>query len=65
MPSPPQSNPDASHEEIAPVSVAPDDLVTISRWELDALRAKISAAAAGPTDRRPNHSPSPCRRERE
>jgi hypothetical protein len=46
MPSPSPLNMDASHEDVAPVSVAPDDLVTISRWELDALRAKIVAPAS-------------------
>ena len=40
MPSPPDHDPSA-----APLETAEDELVTISRWELDALRAKVEGAA--------------------
>lgn len=48
MPSPPLPNPNESPEDATPEGVNPDDLVTVSRWELDALRAKIAVPAATP-----------------
>ena len=48
MSSPPLPNPNESPEDGASEGVNPDDLVTISRWELDALRAKTSAPVVAP-----------------
>ncbi len=48
MLSPPLPDPDGSSEDGAPEGVNPGDLVTISRWELDALRARTSAPAVAP-----------------
>ncbi len=48
MPSPPLPNPNGSPDDAVPEGVNPDDLVTISRWELDALRAKTSASVVPP-----------------
>lgn len=48
MSSPPLPNPNESPEDGASEGFNPDDLVTISRWELDALRAKTSAPVVAP-----------------
>ena len=50
MPSSSLPNLNGSLEDGAPEAVAPEDLVTISRWELDALRAKSVVPLIAPPD---------------
>src|SRR4051812_2133076 len=55
-PPPIPSEPDDAHEG---GSAAPDELVTISRWELEALRAQASGTTGRPAEEAPAAAPAP------